>query len=255
MRTLRFIGALAAMLTFSAIGVATTASAAEILWKWLPGSVGETFKGGSGEILWTTKFGESAFKIKCAKASLLLTYTFKPKEGEQEKEVTASSELVEKGSTEKKDATLSLWIVHVEGCSTAGLTLNSMGDKSGIILLHVEEHNCMISAAKKEFGVLLEALPGHIEVPALKGTLVLLRGAVIGLLLGAKEKEKVLTYKLDLNAPGGVQEIKKCEGGVENKLEVSLDGVKFEPETVEAKEGVVEFDMTKDTAGEEMMEK
>jgi len=255
MRTFKLIAAMALVLAFSAIGVAATASAAEILWKWLPGSVGETLKGGSGKATLTTKFGGAAFTIECAKSTLLLTYTFKKGEGENPTEVTASSELVKEGSTEGKDATLSLLIIHFEKCLSFGLPVNSVGDLKEIILVHVEEHNCMINAKEKEFGVLLVPLQVHLEVPAAKA-LILVRGAVIGLLLGAKEKEKVLTYKLDLTAPGGVQSIKKCEGGVENKLEAALlNGEKFEPATEEAKEGVLEFDMTKDKEGEEMMEK
>jgi hypothetical protein len=248
MRLFKLIGALAVVLAFSALAVAT-ASAAETLWKWLPGSVGETLKGKSAKAtLTSTDPGVGTLTITCAKSSLLLSAK------EEEKEV--KSELVEKGSTEKKDATLSLLVVVFEECTALGLPVNSVGAPAKTILVHIEEHNCMISVPEKKFGVLLEILPLSLEVPAIKAG-ILVRGAVIGQLLGAKEGEKVLTYKLDLNAPGGTsQEIKKCEGGVENKLEAALDATgKFEPAFEEAKEGVLEFDMTKDTAGEEMMEK
>jgi hypothetical protein len=241
MRLFKIIGALAVVLAFSAVAVAT-ASAAETLWKWLPGSVGETFKGKSGPAELKSTDEGKALTIPCKESTISLT----------EPETKVVSELIKEGATEGKDATLSLFVVDFKGCKTLGLGINSAGDKTEVILVHIEAHNCMIEKGK--FGLLLKILPIHLEVPAAK-VLILVRGAVIGQLLGAKEGEKVLTYKLDLNAPGGVQEIKKCEGGVENTLEASLDGVNFFPATEEAKEGTLEFDMTKDTAGEEMMEK
>jgi hypothetical protein len=242
MRLFKPIGVLLVALALSAIALAATASAAETLWKWLPGSVGETFKGKSGIIEFRSTDEGKASAIACKKSTISLTETT----------TKIASELIKEGSTEGKDATLALFIVDIEGCSFAGLTINSVGDKSGGILWHIEAHNCMIGPGK--FGLLLALLQVHLEVPATK-SLMLLRGAVIGELLGAKEGEKFLTYKLDLNAPEGVQAIKKCEGGVENKLESSLDGVTFFPTTVEVKEGVIEFDMTKNIEGEEMMEK
>jgi len=155
----------------------------------------------------------------------------------------------------EKDATLALLIIHTEGCKALGLPINSVGDKSEIILAHVEAHNCMIGPGK--FGWLLKLLPMHLEVPAAK-ILILVRGDVLGQLLGAKEGEKVLTYKLDLNTvkkEDKEQELKKCEGGTEEKLEASLDGVTFFPAFQDVEESVVEFDMNKDKEGEEMMEK
>jgi hypothetical protein len=241
MRLFKIIGALAVVLAFSAVAVAT-ASAAETLWKWLPGSVGETFKGGSKEATLSFKEEEKTLTVTCKKSTISLT----------EPETKVASELIKEGSTEGKDATLALFIVDFEGCTFLGLAVNSTGDKAGIILTHIEAHNCMIGKGK--FGLLLIPLQVHLEVPAAKA-LILIRGAVIGELLGAAEGTKVLTYKLDLNAPGGVQAIKKCEGGSENELFASLDGVNFFLASEEAKEGVLEFDMTKDTLGEEMMEK
>jgi hypothetical protein len=236
MRLFKLIGALLAALALSAIVLVATASAAETLWKWLPGSVGETFKGKSGIVEFRSTDEGKALTITCKKSTISL----------------AGSELIKEGSTEGKDATLVLFLDDDEECSSLGLPINSVGDKAGIILWHVEGHGCLIGKGK--FGWLLEILQVHLEIPAAK-ILMLLRGAVIGELLGGKEGEKLLTYKLDLNAPGGVQAIKLCEGGKENKLESSLNGVTFFPTTVEAKEAVLEFDMTKDTAGEEMMEK
>jgi hypothetical protein len=241
MRLFKIIGGLAVVLAFSAIAVAT-ASAAETLWKWLPGSVGETFKGGSGKAVLSTVDEGKTLTIECTKSTLLLTDT----------ELKVSSELLKEGATNEKDATLALLVIHFEKCKSLGLPINSTGDKAEIILVHVEAHNCIIGPGK--FGILLKPLQVHLELPAAK-LLILVRGDVLGLLLGAKEGEKVLTYTLDLNAKEGAQEFKKCEGGEEEKLEASLDGVIFNSATESAAEGKLEFDMTKDTAGEEMMEK
>jgi hypothetical protein len=244
MRTFKLIGALIVVLAFSAVAVAT-ASAAETLWTWLPGSAGETFKGTSGEAVLSAKDEGKTLTVKCKKSTLLLSDTVEGKE--------VHSELLKEGSIEGKDATLALMIIHFEGCLALGLAANSPGDTKEIILVHVEEHNCMIEP--KDFGVLLKILPLHIEIPSLKGVLILVEGSVIGLLEG-KEGEKLLTFKLNLKTNAAKeQEFLKCSGGEKDELKASLDGVKFEPATEEAKTGTLEFDMTKDTAGEEMMEK
>jgi hypothetical protein len=242
MRLFKLVGALLVALALSAMALAATASAAETLWKWLPGSAGETFKGKTGATIFTSTEEGKALSIACKNSTVSLI----------EPATKVASELLKEGSTEGKDATLALFIVDFAGCKSLGLPINSVGDKAEIILWHIEAHNCMIGKGK--FGWLLSLLQVHVEVPAVKA-LILLRDAVIGELLGAKEGEHVLTYKLDLNAPGGLQEVKKCEGGVENKLEFSLDGINFFAASLDAKEGALEFDMTKDTAGEEMMEK
>jgi hypothetical protein len=240
MRPFKLIGVLAIALAF---GASAIASAAETLWKWLPGSAGETFHGKSGEVVLSWKDEATALTVKCKSALLLLSNS----------ESKISSELLSEGSTEGKDATLGLGIVDFEGCQTLGLSINSQGDKAGIVLMHVEEHNCMIGPGK--FGVLLKILPLHAEVPAAK-ILLLKRGNVLGLLEGAKQGEKALTYKLNLKTNANKeQEFKKCEGGEEEKVEVSLDGVNFFPATLSGIEAIGEFDMTKDKEGEEMMEK
>jgi hypothetical protein len=243
MRTLKIIGALVLVLAFSAIAVAT-ASAVETLWKWLPGSAKETFTGKSGKITFGATFEKTAFAFVCTKSLTLLTDSV----------LKVSSELLEEGSTAGKDATLALLITHMEGCTIAGLPAKSEGDSSGIILVHVEEHNCMIKPG--DFGVLLKPLPLHIELPAL-GILILVLGDVLGLLEG-KEGEKKLTFGLNLKtvkSEGKEQEFLKCEGGEKEELKASLDGVTFVPATEEAVAGSLTFDMTKDKEGEEMMEK
>jgi len=250
MRLFKLTGALIVVLAFSAISVAT-ASAVETLWKWLPGSVGETFKGSSevAKLLALVEKGAKTVSITCKKSSILLT----------DAELKISSELLKEGSTEGKDATLALIIIHFEGCevSGTGLLVKSTGDNAGIILVHIEAHNCMIT--KGDFGVLLKPLPLVIEQMAL-GLKINVRGDALGLLEG-KEKEKLLTFKLNLKSAGvetnkfKQQEFLKCEGGEVEKLEASLDGITFEPAAEEVTGGKLEFDMTKDKEGEEMMEK
>jgi hypothetical protein len=237
MRIAKLIGALFVVLAFSAVAVAT-ASAAETLWKWLPGTVGETFTGKSGQAtLQLAEVEASKPSIVCAKSLLLL-----PK-----------SELLAEGATGGKDATLALGILHFEGCTSFGLAANSEGDAAGIILAHLEIHNCMINAAKKEFGLLITPLPLHIEIPSVK-KLILVRGAFVAKLEG-KEGTKQLVFSLVVEQKEAKQTIPKCEGGVENTLEGSLDGKTFVKAGEEAKGGTIGFDMTLDKEGEEPMEK
>jgi hypothetical protein len=239
MRIAKLIGALFVVLAFSAVAVAT-ASAAETLWKWLPGTVGETFTGKSGQA--TLQLAEAEPKVKpaitCKKSLLLL-----PK-----------SELLAEGATGGKDATLALGILHFEGCTSFGLPANSEGDTSGIILVHLEIHNCMIKKEPKEFGLLITPLPLHIEIPASGGKLILVRGAFVAKLEG-KEGTKQLIFSLIVEQKEAKQAIKLCEGGPENTLEGSLDGKTFVIAGEEAKEGTLGFDMTLDKEGEEPMEK
>jgi hypothetical protein len=237
MRTAKLIGALLVVLVLSSVAVAT-ASAAETLWKWLPGTVGETFTGKTGKTtIQLTEVEKTKPSFTCTKSLLLL-----PK-----------SELLKEGSTEGKDATLALGILHLEGCTSFGVPANSEGDASGIILVHLEIHNCMINAAKKEFGLLITPLPLHLEFPAVK-KLMLVRGAYIAKLEG-KEATKQLVFPLIVEQKEGKQTIAKCEGGLENSLEASLDDKTFVKAGLETKEGTIGFDMTLDKEGEEPMEK
>ncbi len=230
MRTFKLICALLAVLAFTALGVAN-ASAAEKLWKLLPGSAGETFTGSSGKA--TLVNTATSLTIICQKSVVLL----------------ADASLLEEGSTEGKDATLALAMIHFENCTSAGLAINSVGDPAKTILVHVEIHTCLIKAS--DFGLLIKVLQVHLEVPA-AGKLILIRGAVIGLFEG-KEGTKAKTFGLKVLAPGNVQEIKLCEGGTENTLESATEGEVFSAATENAEKGALTFDGTKDVNGEEPM--
>ena len=230
MRTIKLIGAMFVVLAFSAVA---TASAAETLWKWLPGSVGETFTGKSGKATLQVKGGISS---TCAKSTIKLT----------------GAELIKEGSTSEKDATLAIAAIDFEECTAAGLPMNSVGDAAKTILAKLAIHNCMIKAG--DFGLLFKLTEEvKVEVPSTKLTIIF-KGSFVGLIEG-KAGTKALTFLLNIKQKEGKQEIEKCEGGVAQTLLAKIDVGVFAPAGEEAKEGTLTFDMTKDTEGEEMMEK
>ena len=238
MRTFKLIGAMALVLAFSAFTVAS-ASAEEILWKLLPGSVGETFTGKSGA---GSLQQEGGATISCTSSTLLLTDIIEGKE--------VHSELVKEGSTGEKDATLALGILHFVGCKTLFTGANSLGDEKEVILAHIEIHTCMIK--KEHFGLLILVLPLHIEVPLVK-TLILVEGLFIALiepLVGDKKH-----FILNITQSGGLQTIKLCEGGPEESLKAKVNNEEVKLAGEEAAEGLLLFDGTKDATGETMMEK
>jgi len=231
MRTFKLIGALIAVLAFTVLGVAN-ASAAEKLWKFLPGSVGETGTGGSG----TATLTSAGLTIICKKSTITLS----------------NLTLIEEGDAEnKKDATLALGIIDFDECTTGGLAVNSVGDTSGLILVHVEIHTCLIAA--NDFGLLIKLLQVHLVVPAVEKLLILIRGAVIGLFEG-KEGTKAKTFGLKVATNAAKeQEITKCEGGEVNKLEAAFEAEKFNAAVENAEKGTLTFDGTTDVNGEEPM--
>jgi hypothetical protein len=238
MRMFKLVGAILVVLAFSAVAVAT-ASAAETLWRWLPGSVGETFKGAqtSKERVLTWAGGQS---FKCRKASILL-------EG---------SELTEKGDAEnKKAATLGLATFHFSECTlNGGFSINSLGDKPGIILTHVELHNCLISKVPLEFGLLVLPLETHLEVPAVALLIIVFeKGLFIARIKEEKEGKKhnfLITAKS--KEVGKAQDPEKCEGGEKEILKTKIDNNAEETATEDG-EFLIEFDLTFDQAGEEIM--
>ena len=234
MRMFKFMGALIVVLAFTMIGVAT-ASAAEALWQWLPGTVGETFKGeldeGKAILQETEEDGKDGkIKIECATLSILL-------EG---------SELLKEGSTNGKDATLALAVLHFTGCTTGGLPVHSPGDEAGVILSHVEIHNCLIEWLKtaKLDGVLILPLELTLEVGATVVTTVLDKKGT-GFVAPIK-KIGVSQYLIDARQTGGLQEVKLCEGGEEESLLTLLAGAKKENKAAEEIKALIKFDKTFD---------
>ena len=201
MRYLKLIGALAVVLAFSALGVVSAASGAETLWRWLPGSVGETFKGEFGP--GTLTILPAKAKMVCAKGKILL----------------AGSQLV--GTAGEKDATLALVTIHLEGCKAEGIfAANSLGDNPEIILLHLEFHNCVINKANKEFGLLILPLETHIEIPAAKLLVTLLEK---GLYIARIAQEGAAAAKITAELKEGKQNPEKCEGGEAEGLLMKID--------------------------------
>jgi len=72
--------------------------------------------------------------------------------------------------------------VDFETCKIGGFAAQSLGDKSGIILVPVTGKLCYINKANKEVGTLFVLPEGgiHIEVPSL-GELLVITGSVVGL--------------------------------------------------------------------------
>jgi hypothetical protein len=223
----KLIGALALVLAFTAISVAT-ASAVETLWKGLPGSAGETFTTSTAKPLLE---GLAGSRISCSKAK-------------------GTGELLKEGTIEDKDATLALTTITIEGCKAEGLLpINSLGDAKELVLLHGEIHACMIKPG--DFGLLLKPLPVHLEVPSV-GLLIVIEGAVIGLAEATADKK---VFQLHTKQTKGDQEISKCEGGTAQSLTIKDDAAAVEDVGVAVAEGTLTFAGTKDTTGEEMMEK
>src|SRR5674476_93551 len=176
MRTIKLIGAMFVVLAFSAVAVAT-ASAAETLWKWLPGSVGETFTGKSGK-----ETLQAGISFTCAKSTIKLV------------------------GAELTEATLGKATVDFEECTTAGLPMNSVGDAAKTILAKLAIHNCMIKAG--DFGLLFKLTEEvKVEVPSTKLTIIF-KGSFVGLIEG-KAGTKALTFLLNIKQKEGKQEIEK----------------------------------------------
>lgn len=220
MRIFKLIGVLVVVLAFSAVAVAT-ASAEETLWRWLPGSAKESFKGKSGKAtlqVWEGIKGEKpGASITCAKSEALLS----------------ESQLLE------KEAKLGLTQIHFTTCAIGGLPVNSVSDASGVILTHVELHNCLIK--KEAVGIIFEPLEVTLEVPSTKLT-VIVKGSFVGLV----KKVGASVFELIINQKEGHQGIELCEGGAKRTLLANIDSTKFVEAGEEAKEGKLEFDKTLD---------
>jgi hypothetical protein len=101
-------------------------------------------------------------------------------------------------------------IIHFDKCTFTGLAVNSLGDKSGIILVLVLGLLCLFKdGTPLEVGVFFELKnPLHLEVPTL-GELLEIKGSVIGLFASADLNVlKTGVYKLTLAKPNP----KECEG-------------------------------------------
>jgi hypothetical protein len=197
MRIFKLIAVLACAIAVSAIAV-TTASAST-----LPGKAGTTITGSSEKATLQVKGGAS---ITCPKS-------------------TATGEVL---STSEALAIINFGT----GCTTAGLPVNSLGDSSGTILVHVEVKECASNAAILE----LKVLPLHLEVPSTKLLL-----SIEGTALGTVETEvKKTTFPLTLTQKEGKNTEEKC-GKETLILSTSTDGGAFVQSGEEAKNGSLTF--------------
>jgi hypothetical protein len=130
--------------------------------------------------------------------------------------------------------------IHFLKCSSAGLSITSLGDGKEEILVPGEFLVCLEpkNAAGKvlgEFGIAVEVSKIHLEVPSL-GQLIELNGRLIGLVL-AKAKEPLKNFKVDFNAPEKKQEVASCIEG-KNIKEHSLKSEINHAEPVGATEAI-----------------
>jgi hypothetical protein len=205
MRVFKLTGAMVIVLAFTAIATAT-ASAAETLWTWLPGATGTKFTGSSGK---ATLEKKSTGKITCESS-------------------TAAGEIT-------GEKTLALATVDFKGCTAFGLSALTLGDSKGLILVHLEIHNCRIATGSNA-GLLIKPLPVHITIPSI-GTLLLIEGSFVAELKPNKKLAK--TFELVIAQSKGVQALEKCEGGKAETLLTSENGGAFEQSGEEAEKGTI----------------
>jgi hypothetical protein len=196
MRIFKLIGVLVCAVAISAIAV-TAASAAT-----LPGVAGTSITGGSEKATLQVKGGAS---ITC-------------------KVSTASGEVLGTSSA--------LAIIDFDTCTTAGLPVNSLGDTSGLILVHVEIFECPSNA-----GILiLTVLPLHLEVPSTK-LLLLIEGSALGTVETGVKKS---TFSLTVTQKEGKNTVETC-GKEKLVLSTSTDGSAFVQSGEEAKGATLTF--------------
>lgn len=194
MRQSKLVGTLvAALLALAALALASVAPAEITLWKWLPGAAGEHFSGKTGKftIQETKEEGGLGTALTCKESKLF------------EKE----SELVSPAT----GATLALAILELSGCKAFGVAMQSLGDPSGIVLMHLELHNCIISGGSGD-GVIVEPLPVHLDVPA-TGLLIDIAGRYIVEAKSAEARAK--SWQLAIEQKEGKQALKECTGAGE----------------------------------------
>jgi len=227
MRYLKLAGALALVLAFSMIGVAT-ALAVEVLWPWLPGSKGETFTGSLDKATAVLQIDDGqGTNITCTAVSILL----------------AGSEL---DGPEAKDSTLALTTPHFTGCKLGKVEVHSEGDEPEVILAHIEMHNCLIEWLKKAKQDGLLILPLELKILSGATRIVTILDKEGNGFLAPVNKIGVSQFLINAKQKEGLQEVKLCEGGKEDSLLVLPAGAEKEIEAAEELEVLIKFDKTKD---------
>ncbi len=217
MRTFKLAGAIFVALASTALAIASTASAEITLWRFLPGEANTLFSGTSGKATLQV-VGSGTITCKESKVGL------------------HQGELL--------DETSALAVISFSGCKAFGLAAESLGNNLGFILAHVEIHTCVIDGFLGHFGLIVEVLPLHVDIPS-TGLLITVDGGFIALVapLGV---EPTTTWRLNIAQVEGKQEIETCEGGEAYTLESSVDSGAFE----RSGEAVVEGTFTFETAQE-----
>jgi len=208
MRRLKLSGCAVLVILFS-FYAASVASAVKPTF--LPGTAGTAFTGKSGTLVWQTKGGGA---IACGASE------------------------VAKGEGELLGSSALLFVFRFTKCTLAGLAENTLGDASGVTLIHVEAELCTISTKPLVAGLLLKPLPVHLEVPATK-LLLVLEGSFVGTL--SPENKKALVFTPTFTQKEGQQTVVGClnEAGTKVEPEMllwSADGGAFVQTGLEFKE-------------------
>ncbi len=125
-----------------------------------------------------------------------------------------------------------LFVAFGSGCTTAGLPVNSLGGKPGVITANVTVRLCASNAGVLE----LETEPMHLEVPSTKLLLTVLGTVLAEVETGVKQT----TFSLGITQKEGKNTIETC--GIEKlPLYTSTDGNTFTQSGLEAKAATLTF--------------
>jgi hypothetical protein len=202
----------AAILIAAAFAIlsASATSAGAALPELLPGAKGTKFTGKGGKATLQIKGGST---VTCTSAT---------------------------GEGELTTSTTGKGTIDFKGCSAFGLSINSLGDASGTVLITGETSICYVNAKAKEVGVVTHIPEAgvHIEVPSV-GLLLIKKGAFI--VLASPVNTTTTTFTGVLQQKEGKQAITKCEGGPEEIVLVSTDGGAFTQAGVEIEKDSLTF--------------
>jgi len=143
--------------------------------------------------------------------------------------------------------------MHFNECTSAGIAMNSLGDKAGVVLFTALALVCLKPTnAKGEvlsaFGIFIELPAGgvHLEVPAI-GQLLLLAGTYIGEVLTTGPAK---TYVVDITGKAGKQNAVECKEGLTSKkgslLSENNENKKPEAASVNMESGSLAFSENKE---------
>jgi hypothetical protein len=138
--------------------------------------------------------------------------------------------------------------MHFNECTSAGFAMNSLGDKTGVVLFTALALVCLINSEKLTFGIIIELPSGgvHLEIPAL-GELLVLAGSYIGEVLTTGLAK---SFVVDITGKAGKQNVVECKDGKEVKkgslTSEPNENKKPEPASVNMESGSLKFSETKE---------